>query len=102
MNNKAVMAIVRMALCLLYVWIVREAYLFVYADSCLDAGGALGGNGRCSDPTLDDAPDLVARAPFVFWLVLLALPAVAVWLLDRAIGSGIRRQSSNKTIEPMR
>jgi hypothetical protein len=102
MNNKSVVPFVRIVLFLLYVWAVREAYTFMYADSCLDAGGALESSGLCSGPTLAEAPDLGARAPFIFWLVVLAVPAAAVWLLDRVVGAVIQRQLPNKTMEPTR
>jgi len=95
MSSKALMVLVRVALLLLYVWAVREAYTFIYADSCLDVGGAMEATGFCSAPTLAEAPDLGARAPLVFWLVLLTLPAVAVWLLDRSAVFVMQRQSPN-------
>jgi hypothetical protein len=102
MNSKAAFILVRIALALLYVWLVRETYQVMYVDSCLDSGGALEGGGLCTGPSLNQAPDLGARAPFMFWFALLSLPAVLVWVLHRLMSSLVQRLSPNKTMEPTR
>ena len=102
MKSKMTFLFVRIGLVLLYVWLVREGYQFIYVDSCLDAGGAIGSGGLCAGPSVDEAPDLGARAPFVFWFVLLSLPAVLVWALHCSVDSLAQRLSPNKTMEPTR
>lgn len=72
--------VARLGLALLYVWLVREAYLFMYADSCLDGGGALDSvSGLCSGARPGEGGDIGVRAPLIFWVALLGLPAAAVW-----------------------
>ena len=78
--TKIYLVIVRLALLLTYVWLVREFYLFLYVDSCLDGGGIVSNTtGLCLDARLGEGGDIGVNATFILWVFLLGLPALVVW-----------------------
>ena len=77
-------------LALAYVWAVRDGYVFMYVDSCLDAGGIVNGAGLCSGSRLVESPDLGARAPLIFWFLLLGFSALLTWAAYRLLVAFVR------------
>jgi hypothetical protein len=87
--SSRILVALRLLLAFSYVVIVRELYVFMYADSCVDGGGVIDSDGLCSGPRPGEGADVGARAPFIFWLALLGVPAAGIWsvhlLLSRLI-----------------
>jgi hypothetical protein len=101
--HRAIQTTKILALFVLYAWLCQEFYLFHVMDACLDGGGVYDSAARaCTSSRFGENWDVGARAAFLFWPLLLGLPALVVLAVSKVLSYVIRKLGlvpPNSTVE---
>ena len=66
-----------------FVWLCREMFLAADLDACLDGGGTYNDATRtCSGSRFGEGFNVGTQGPFLFWMVIVGVPALAVLGID--------------------
>jgi hypothetical protein len=66
-----------------YVWLCREMFLAADLDACLDGGGTYNDATRtCSGSRFGEGFNVGTQGPFLFWMIIVGVPALAFLGID--------------------